>query len=59
MVKNLFCPRCRKFVDEIYIDHFKGFTNVCKKCGSHLMKLDDLSEKDFNKLTKNFKKRVP
>jgi len=57
-VKRFFCPKCKKFVDEIYIDYFKGFANVCKKCGSRLMKIDDLNKKDFKKLIKDFKKRT-
>ena len=40
------------------IDYFKGFVNVCKKCGSRLMKIDDLNKKDFKKLIKDFKKRT-
>jgi len=57
-VKRFFCPKCKKFVDEIYIDYFKGFKNVYKKCYYKLRKIDDLKKKDFKKLIKDFKKRT-
>lgn len=55
MSKPWFCLNCKKFINT-YVEILKGFSVCCRECGStRLMKMENIKDKEFEKLVKEFK----
>jgi hypothetical protein len=53
-----FCLNCKKNV-KTYMNIFMGFKRCCKKCKmDRIMELETMSKKDFDELSKKFKKHT-
>ncbi|MEM5793494.1 MAG: hypothetical protein QXY45_04045 [Candidatus Aenigmatarchaeota archaeon] len=57
-MKRWFCLDCKREV-EVYPELLRGFSPTCRRCmGTRLMTLEDVDEKEFKQLVKDFKKKT-